>query len=209
MINILFPKVCGICKRIYKNEICPKCNYKLKNMSKSYIETINGESYQELCYVFKYEGIIRKTLIEYKFLEAGYLYKTFSKILLNDKKIVQFLKSYDIIIPVPVHKKRKKQRGYNQTELIAQSLCKELKISLGTNIIKKTINTKPQSTLNQNQRITNSKNVYELLNKNEIYKKRVLLMDDIFTTGSTVRECCNVLVKGNPVKIGVFVLAKD
>ena len=78
--------------------------------------------FQEHIYLFMYEGIIRKTILNYKFNEKSYLYKTFSKFLLNNKKIVGKLKCYDIIMPVPISYKRWKQRGYNQSYLIAKSI---------------------------------------------------------------------------------------
>ena len=209
LINILYPKTCGICNRIGKNEVCPKCNRKLKKLNQFSFEKCNGEYYQELAYLFKYEGIIRKKLIDYKFYELGYLYKTFSYFFLKNKKILDFIKKYDIIIPIPIHNKRKKQRGYNQTELIARKICKEVGIELAIDVIKKTVNTKPQSTLNQEKRKSNSKNVYSLYKQEKIKDKNILIFDDIFTTGSTVSEFSRILSLAKPKSIGVMIIAKD
>lgn len=209
MLNIIYPTVCGFCKRIYKNEVCPKCNKKLQDLNQTNIETNGAKKFDELAYMFKYEGTIRKTLIEYKFYEYGYLYNCFSKILLNNEKIVNFIKNYDIIIPVPIHKNRKRKRGYNQTELIAKKLCLELGLKLETNVIEKSINTKPQSLLRGKDRIDNAKNVYKLKKPEQIKGKNILILDDIYTTGNTVNECSKELRKSNPNKIGVLVIAKD
>lgn len=64
-------------------------------------------------------------MLQYKFNDKSYLYKTFAKMLLKNKKLCNFLESYDIILAVPLHRKRFKQRGYNQSQLIAQELAKE------------------------------------------------------------------------------------
>ena len=209
IINMLYPKICGFCKQICKDNICPRCNYNLKHMEQKKIKKVEEKYYDELAFIFKYEGLIRERLIEYKFYEGAYLYKFFSDYIINNKKYANFINNYDIIIPVPVHKKREKKRGYNQTELIANKLAEELKIGVETNILIKEKNTKPQSTMNKENRVINAKNVYKIKNEERIYQKKVLLLDDIFTTGSTVEECSRMLKLANPSKIGVMVIAKD
>ena len=186
-----------------------KCNRKLQDLNQARIEKCNNKNFDELAYIFKYEGIIRKKLIEYKFYEAGYLYKTFEKILIKNKKIINFIKKYDIIIPVPIHKNRKKYRGYNQTELIARLISEDVGILCKTNIIEKVVNSKPQSTLDSKNRKINVKNVYKLNNEENVKGKNILLIDDIYTTGSTVNECSRILKLANPNKIGVLIIAKD
>jgi len=113
--------------------------------------------------IFKYEDIIRKKMIEYKFGDRAYLYKTFAKIILKNEKVCGFLRNYDIIIPVPLHKKRKNARGYNQTELAAKEIANNIpNLKLETNILIKTKNTKVQSLLMKNQRRINIKGAFEI-----------------------------------------------
>ena len=119
------------------------------------------------------------------------------------------LKSYDIIIPVPIHNKRRKQRGYNQTELIAKELAKEILNLEYMNILTKNENAKPQSLLNKEQRIENAKNVYGVIKNIDIENKRILIFDDIYTTGATANECAKVLRNKKPKKIGILTIAKD
>lgn len=209
ILNLIYPKTCGICKRISKQNICPKCKYNLKKHEIARIQKCNDKYFEEMAYIFKYEGIIRERIIEYKFFEAGYLYKTFAEIIIKNKKISDFIKNYDIIIPVPVHKNRKKQRGYNQTELIARKIGTELKIDMQKNILIKIQNTKPQSTLNKENRKKNAKDAYKAQNENKIYGKNILLLDDIYTTGSTANECSKILRLAGANKIGVLTIAKD
>lgn len=114
------------------------------------------------------------------------------------------LKSYDIIIPVPLHKKRLLERGYNQTELIA----KKLGIKVETNCLIKIKNIKPQSTKNAEERKKDIKNTYILKNEKKIKGKKVLLFDDIYTTGSTANECIKTIIKATN-KIGFLSIAKD
>lgn len=209
ILNLLYPKTCGICKKICKQYICPKCKYNIKKYEIANIKKFKDKHFEEMAYIFKYEGIIRERIIEYKFFEAGYIYKTFSEIIIKNKKISDFIKKYDIIIPVPVHKNRKKQRGYNQTELIAKEIGTKLKIDTQINVLIKMQNTKPQSMLDKENRKKNVKNAYKTQNESKIYGKNVLLLDDIYTTGSTANECSRMLKFAGANKIGVLTIAKD
>ena len=115
--NILYPPICGICEKINKDALCPKCNLELKKQAEVNIlqkeeieENIKKEKYfEELMYIFKYEGQVRKLILDYKFNEKSYLYKTFVNFLLKNEKIFENIKKYDKIIPVPISKKRYKE----------------------------------------------------------------------------------------------------
>lgn len=130
-------------------------------------------------------------------------------IILNDKNAFQTIKSYDIIIPVPISKKRLKERGYNQSELIAKQIAKATEMRLEVGCLYKNKNIIAQSKLSKEQREENIKGVYGIKNKEKLHEKKVLLFDDIYTTGSTVNECCRIIKNANPNKIGVMTIAKD
>ena len=129
--------------------------------------------------------------------------------LLKQQKVFEIIKTYDIILPVPISKKRYKQRGYNQTELIAREIRKRTDIELVTNCLYKEKNNVPQSTLNKEDRIENVKNAYIIKNSKIIKDKRVIIFDDIYTTGSTVNECSKLLKQNNVKEILVMTIAKD
>ena len=160
-------------------------------------------------YIFKYEGLIRKLILDYKFNDKSYIYLTFVNFLLKNEKIFENIKKYDRIIPVPISKKRLKTRGYNQSLLIAKEISKKTNVKLVNNCLLKTKNIIEQSKLNKEDREKNIQGVYELQNKQLIENKKILLIDDIYTTGSTVNECSRILRQENPNEIGIFVLAKD
>ena len=215
--NILYPPICGICEKINKDALCPKCNLELKKQAEVNIlqkeeieENIKKEKYfEELMYIFKYEGQVRKLILDYKFNEKSYLYKTFVNFSLKNEKIFENIKKYDKIIPVPISKKRNKERGYNQSLLIAEEIANKTNLGLVNNCLIKTKNIIEQSKLNKEDRQQNIQGVYSLQKERLITKQKILLVDDIYTTGSTVNECCKILQQANPKTIGVLVLAKD
>ena len=170
---------------------------------------MQNKSYNELISIFKYEGIIRYLLLNYKFKEKPYISKTFIQFILKDKKIIDKIKMYDKIIPVPVSKNRYNQRGYNQSALLSKEISKKTGIAYVDDVLQKDKDIIEQSKLNKEQRSKNIKNVYSIKNIKKVENKKILLIDDIYTTGSTVEECCKTLRQGNVQNIGVMVIAKD
>lgn len=210
-LDLIYPPVCGICGKINQNSLCKKCELQLKRQAVFRIDDYSGDikkNFEEHLYVFMYGGIVRSMILNYKFNEKAYLYKTFVKFLLKSEKFVEIIKSYDIIEPVPLGKARKKERGYNQSSLIATEISKNLKIKLSSSL-NKTHNTLKQSTLTQKERQQNIQGAYMLKQSNNLYQKNVLLIDDVYTTGSTVNECCKELLKAGTKNIGVLTIAKD
>ncbi len=212
MINLLelvYPNVCGFCNKICKNELCNKCKMKIIQHQIDIVIKPENKYFKELISILKYEGIIRDKILQYKFEDKAYIYKTFAKIVLKNKKVCGLLKKYDIIIPVPIHKKRKLQRGYNQTQLIAKEISKNIDIKLCNNVLVKNKNTIAQSKLNKNKRKQNIKGAFKALNVQNIQGKSVLLFDDIYTTGSTANECSKILKEAGAKIVGVLTIAKD
>ncbi len=234
ILDLVYPPVCGICGKFNQEFLCKKCQKMLEAEAKFKIDKVDNQKYffESHLYIFKYEGIIRKLILNYKFNEKSFLYKTFVNFLLKNEKFFEILKSYDTIIPVPVSSKRMNERGYNQSELLANDIVKQitkisskhmlngilitqkeniqkLKCECVTDCLIKNKNIIEQSKLNKEQRQKNIQGVYILKNKEKLINKKILLIDDIYTTGSTVNECCKVLQKARPKKIDVFTIAKD
>ena len=201
LLNIIFPIQCGICGKL-GNNICDEC---YNNLKKYEIR----KQYEDVFFAYKYEGIIRNLIIKYKFNDKAYLYKTFSEILLKNKNLCKFLESYDIIIPVPLHKKRLKERGYNQADLITKEIAKNSGLMYYRDVLIKNKNIKPQSVKNVQDRINDVLGIYEVKNIYLLDNKNVLIFDDIYTTGSTTKECKKVLLDAGANKVGILALSKD
>lgn len=170
-----------------------------------------NKNFMEHCYLFKYENLIREQIISLKFKEKPYIYKSISYFLKNNKKSFEYLEKYDIIVVVPISKERKKERGYNQSEIMIRELSNIINAKIVPNVLYKLKNTVPQSSLNKKQREENAKGVYKARNCEKISNKKILLVDDIYTTGSTINECARTLVQSGIKRsqIGALTIAKD
>lgn len=203
--------MCGICGKLDTNSLCRKCRIQLEKHKQ--IQTNqpkeSEEEFQEFMSLFSYEEMIRDLLINYKFKEKPYLAKTLGNFIISQKPIKEKIQAYDLLIPVPISKKRKKERGYNQSLLLAKEIKVNSKQQINNQCLVKVQNIIEQSKLTKKERKLNIQGVYRLKNEQMIENKKVLLIDDIYTTGSTVKECCQTLAKGKPSKIGVLVVAKD
>ena len=208
---MFFPPVCGFCGKLDRNSLCNKCKIQIKKNNLSKIEDYKNTSsfFDEHIYLFQYSGEIRNMILNYKFREKSYIYSTFVELIKNNKKICAQIKKYDIIMPVPISRKRLNTRGYNQSALIARKIAKTLNMYYEENILVKIKDNKPQSEMGQEKRKSNVKGVYTIKNKGKIYQKKILLIDDIFTTGNTVNECAKVLIGNFASNVGIFTIAKD
>ena len=203
--------MCGFCGKLDKNSLCNKCKIRIQKNAICKIEDYRETSsyFDEHIYLFQYDGEIRDTILNFKFNEQSHIYSTFLEFIKNNENICAQIKKYDIIIPIPISKKRLNLRGYNQSALIARNLAKVLNIEYKENVLVKIIDNKPQSELGQHERSTNVKGVYKIKAPRNIYQKKILLVDDIFTTGSTANECARVLKENNAKSVGIFTIAKD
>ena len=213
-INFLYPPTCIICGKSANYYICEKCNKRIKQYEEYYYlprEEDNNypiRHYDELIYILRYEKIIRKIMINYKFYSKPYISYFFAYKIMNNKSLCEKIKEYDYIVPVPMSENKEKSRGYNQTKLITSIISKRLKIKESNNL-KKVNNTLTQGKLNRLERINNIEGIYYIENNLEFIGKRIVLLDDIYTTGSTIEECARVISESGAKEIFVIILARD
>lgn len=210
--KIVFPQCCLICGKVVPKIWCKQCKRELYQKAIFRVENKKEKEcyFEKQISIFLYEGKIRNLLLDYKFGDKSYLYKIFSEIVIKNEKICGILKKYDIIIPVPIHKKRKKQRGYNQTALMAREIANSIDgLKVEEKAVEKIKHTLPQSTLSKEQRKQNVQGVYKVEKKEKIEQKSIILLDDIYTTGSTVSAIAKMLKENGAKEILVLTIAKD
>ncbi len=155
-----------------------------------------------------YEGVLKECVHLIKFKRKMSLIKPLSKILIDFGKSFLDMGKFDFLIPVPLDRKKKRQREFNQASLLMESMAKEFKIASSCNNLVKIRPTPPQSSLKREQRFTNVKGVFRVRRPDKINNKTVLLIDDVFTTGATSSECAKALKNNGAKHIEVLTLAR-
>lgn len=117
-------------------------------------------------------------------------------------------KTYDYLVPVPLHKRKLREREFNQVELLAERISVQLNIVLSADNLYRKRYTTPQMRKPKEERLTNVQDAFALRNPILFKGKKVLLLDDIMTTGATVNECSRVLVEAGGDSVAVLVLAR-
>lgn len=214
IVRFLWPEVCPFCERVYKEGICPKCKIELRKLQikepkcmKCGKPVKNQE--QEYCYdcahnvhtydrgfsVWLHKSLIRQSVYQFKYHNRR-CYGSYYADAMADlyKEIIQNMqiKHPDVIIPIPLHKKRRKIRGYNQAEIIADHLGNLIRIPVKKQWLLRKKYTDPQKILNRKER---KKNLEQAFGVSETFRpvRTVLLIDDIYTTGSTIDSSAKCL----------------
>jgi len=194
LLDLLFPRMCINCQR-EGYYLCPDC-FSLLEISDLH-QKHPGKNLNDLYFALPYKSpLIKKLVRAFKYPPfIKELAQTLSEIIIAHFQMssnVENFKKY-IMIPVPLEKKRKKWRGFNQAEEIGGHLANYFKLPLITDLLLKTRSTPPQVDLSSKKRGENLRGVFSIKNAQSIQGKNILLIDDIYTTGSTMEECGRVL----------------
>lgn len=145
-------------------------------------------------YAFKYKGKVTTGEILGKIM-ADHVYSGFSAA------------DYSLIVPIPLHPKRLQERKFNQAVILARVISKRLSIPLDFTALRRHVFTQPQVGLGKDQRTTNVLGAFAVTNEKKIGGHRIILVDGVYTTGSTVRECAGVLMEHGAQEVAVLTLA--
>ncbi len=196
LLSIIYPPRCPYCSNIIddKSQACEKCCKKVYINSELRYLDIEPGTRTVCCSPFIYKGIVRKAIINFKFYSKTSFVNAFSNSIVAQINKTYTDVQFDYVSCIPMGKKAKRKRGFNQSELLAKQVAKKLNTPY-VELIIKSKETKEQHSLNLAQRQLNIKGAYTLKN-NIAENKNILLIDDIITTGSTLQEACKTLLYG-------------
>lgn len=219
LLEFFFPTLCVTCgNRLISQEnfLCIDCwhdlpvtNFHLRNGNKveqlfwgriqienatAFFAFNKGSNYQHLIHFIKYKG--QK--------ELGF--ETGRRFGISLSESPQF-NAVDIIVPVPLHPKKLKQRGYNQSEWIAKGISASMKKNFSVNNLIRNLHTSTQTRKNRYERWENVDNIFKVVQPDEFVGKHILIIDDVVTTGSTLESCALQLLKIENVKVSIATLA--
>jgi ComF family protein len=218
--HLFFPQVCVSCgdKLLVQEKcICLKCIFKLPKTN-NFKETDNAlemlmagrmpfERIASFC-LYSKKGVLAPMMQYLKYRNRDDIGVLLGKMYGEDLRGSDFLQPIDIIVPVPLHQKKLKQRGYNQAEMIAKGLSEATSISISTENLVRTIHNPTQTKLDKSRRWENVKEIFDVKNPGQFENKHILLVDDIITTGSTLEACGVALQECNNLKISVAAIGQ-
>ncbi|MGD9977122.1 MAG: ComF family protein [Bacteroidales bacterium] len=218
-VNLFYPNICAVCHSgLVRGEevICTSCLYHIPRTNhwdsadnpvarifwgRVYVENAcsffyftKGSKYRKLLHQLKYTG---RSDIGVKLGEE------FGKAL-NSAELYRKLNA---IIPVPLHPKRLKQRGYNQAEMIANGLSKSLGIPVVTDVLIRNRYTQTQTKKTREERVRNVSTAFSVINPEKIKNQHILLIDDVVTTGATLEICASAILSNTQAKVSIGTLA--
>ena len=164
----------------------------------------NEYSFERVLGAFDYTDSTVGLIYKFKFGNGRYLAEFFADEMV--KKLKEFNVTMDAIVAVPITDKVRKKRGFNQSFLLAKRIADTSGIALSENLIK-TKDTEEQAKLDYKERATNLERAFAVPDKREFIGKRVLLIDDVYTTGATSNECAKTLIKAGALEVYVLVAA--
>lgn len=205
LLDFFLPRYCAGCNTKLTNSegiICKECfnNISLADSTRLQYEFDRKFSSSDIikdffsAYVFEKDGTLQNIIHSLKYN------KKFLAGILLGKKLAEAISTksqrwkIDLIIPVPLHHLKKAERGYNQSGFIAKGLSRNLKIPFSNRAVKRVRYTESQTKLHQSEREENIAGAFKVKQKKKIEGKNLLLVDDVITTGSTIKECGKVLL---------------
>jgi ComF family protein len=233
IINIIYPKTCLTCRKPLENSrkenlLCSNCLQGIKKNTPP-LCTVCGRQIRGiqvpkgLCYACSanknfsfdrsfaaciYEGEIRELIHRFKYQQQDYLNRFLAGLLIEfvyQNRIS--LDIFNLVMPIPLHKTRLREREFNQAELIARPLAKEFSLRLSSDNLWRKHNRVAQMELSDKQRWDNVKGCFALRNPQEVRGKNILLIDDVLTTGATSSEAAGVLKTAGAGSVWVLSLA--
>ena len=231
-VNLFYPVLCYVCgKKIGQpnQNLCKDCLKKIKKRLPPFCikcgRQLPGESHlQDKCSdckkrnpyydralsVFCYDDILKNLVHNFKYKKMTSLAKEFVELTVDFMKRHDMARSIDLVLCVPMHPARLLKREINPSHILGTLVAKKLGIQYSNALLKKTKNTPPQSKLKRHERISNVNETFSLQKnkKSLVQHKNILLVDDLFTTGSTVNECSRILREAGANYLEIITLAR-
>lgn len=219
LLNLFFPRTCLGCESFLKdneNVICTNCRHELpltnfhfnddptvKNVLFGRVELSNATALLH----FKKKSIVQNLMHNLKYRGHEEIGTLFGKWLGTELKECGWEHSIDLVIPVPLHKSRLRERGYNQVANFGKEVAASLELPYNDKLLYRKISTTTQVFKTRLGRTDNSYSKFVLQNPDIIEGKHILLVDDIITTGATIEACANALLIAPSIKISLATIA--
>ena len=214
LLDLLYPRRCAWCGVVSAASPCAQCGEKLAAVgfgsgpvALAVAEEHSGLHIGRVYACYFYEPPVQDAIHRFKFEDEPGLAAALGAKMAEAYAACGLAGRYDMAIPVPVSPGTLRRRGYNQSALLAKELCGACGLVFTMEALEKTTETVQQMTLGRNERMKNVQGAYEVADPAQIAQKRILLVDDVATTGSTLNECAKVLLAAGAADVDALCLA--
>ena len=219
IINLFFPKVCSGCSSFLlsnENVICTVCRHEIPltnhhlNPENDAFKKFYGRIpvvHTSALFYFHKKGIVQELIHNLKYKGHEEIGTILGEWYAEDLKTIDLLQSVDEIIPVPLHRRKLKERGYNQVTAFGKALSSGLNIDYNDSILVRNVYSKTQSKKNLLGRTEGIESTFDVSFTEKNHNKHFLLIDDVITTGSTLEACSRALLKIPGAKISIVCMA--
>ena len=158
--------------------------------------------------VGRYETILLEAIHRFKYNGKIYIGEILGRLMAEYAYPLFNISNNSSIVPVPLHPKKLRERGFNQSLILAREISKKFTIPLDFMTLRRYVNTEPQISLGKKERESNVHGAFSVIDAEKIKGQRIILVDDVFTSGSTVKECARMLMKNKAAAIAVITLTR-
>ncbi|WPR72480.1 ComF family protein [Flavobacterium sp. NG2] len=218
-INLFFPPICAGCNALLftnENIVCTHCRHEITMTN--HHETVENEAYKKFygriaiehasaLFYFHKKGIVQELIHNLKYRGHEEIGTLIGEWYIDDLKNIPTLKTAQSIIPVPLHPKKLRERGYNQVSTFGKALAKGLDIEYNDQLLLRKLYTKTQSKKNLLGRTEGIETLFDVNFTESDHNKHYILIDDVITTGATLEACCRALQKIPNIKISIICMA--
>lgn len=210
VLNALYPKKCPLCDKFISghSSTCDSCLRTVLFLeADAHFAHFKKLWFSKCRSRFAYDGPIRDAIHKFKYSERLDLVRFFSSELADE---ACNMGRFDLIVPVPLHRKRLAKRGFNQSAVLARNMAGQTGVPANLDSLKRARHIEPQVGMEREERIENVKGAFAVDPKtaSNIAGRNILLVDDVLTTGATANECAKVLVRSGAREVSVLTIAR-
>ena len=223
LLDLIYPPCCLVCNVDSDDYLCAKCLESIEIITQPVCRRCGLPTEDYTCLECKerdwffamarsaaaYDGALRDALHIFKYTPQPALADPLAQLMVRCLRDTRMMGRFDLVVPIPIHSSRMLERGFNQAEELARRFCGCINAPMNAKVLYKQKKTKHQANLPREQRLINLNGTFVVRNADTIKGKRILLVDDVMTTGSTLNEASRVLISAGAREVFAYTLARS
>ena len=223
LMDLVYPPFCLVCEAAGPDYLCAKCIERIDVIDPPYCRKCGLPCETSVChdcreheFVFEcarsvgtFDGALRQAIHALKYKRYVVIADPLGELMARHFPSTHLAGQIDVVVPIPIHRSRLIERGFNQAEELSRKFCRRCRLALEPDALEKPEETRHQVDLPKDKRAQNLRDAFKVKSAYKIRGKRVLLVDDVFTTGSTLDEAAKILMNAGAKSVCAYTLARS